>query len=206
LPCVSRRPGLRTDGDGASRTNPGVLVTHASTLSQSAVGLPGCVQRRQARDPPGCNTETRQLRLGRSALTRGPAAPAAELSPAATTCAAAGHSDAMLLPAPAVRQGKTKLTWVVPGAAPKPLGRRHKLRRHSRVINLHACIACQCRPPWCAWARVCPLLCMCARVRVPRFVRCWCVGVSVGAGVGAWVLLCACARVCLDMSPRLSQN
>ena len=156
--------------------------------------------------PLRLDTETRQLRLGRSALTRGPAAPAAELSPAATTCAAAGHSDAMLLPAPAVRQGKTKLTWVVPGAAPKPLGRRHKLRRHSRVINLHACIACQCRPPWCAWARVCPLLCMCARVRVPRFVRCWCVGVSVGAGVGAWVLLCACARVCLDMSPRLSQN
>ena len=162
--------------------------------------------------PLRLETETRQLRLGRSALTRGPAAPAAELSPAATTCAAAWHSVVVLVPAPSVRHGKTKLTWVVPGAAPKTFHRHHTSRRHSRVIILHACIACQCRPPWCAWARVCPLLCMCARVRVFRFVRCWCVGVSVGAGVRAWVLVhvcvhvCACARVCLHISPRISQN
>ena len=32
------------------------------------------------------------------------------------------------------------------------------------------------------------------------------VGVWASAGVGAWVLVCACARVCLHISPRLSQN
>ena len=44
---------------------------------------------------------------------------------------------------------------------------------------------------------VCVGACVPAYVRMSvfRFVRCWCVGVSVGAGVGAWVLLCACARV-----------
>ena len=50
--------------------------------------------------PLRLETEARQLRLGQSAITRGPAAPAAELSPAATTCAAAWHSDAVLLPEP----------------------------------------------------------------------------------------------------------
>ena len=44
---ASRCRGLRTGGEGASRANPGVLVTHASTLPRSAVGLRGCVRRRQ---------------------------------------------------------------------------------------------------------------------------------------------------------------
>jgi hypothetical protein len=91
--------------------------------------------------PLHLETATRRLRLGQSALTRGPAAPAAELSPAATTCAAAWHSVAVLLPAPSVRPGKTKLTWVVPDAALKTFHRHHTSSRHSRVIILHACIA-----------------------------------------------------------------
>ena len=33
-----------------------------------------------------------------------------------------------------------------------------------------------------------------------------CVDVGVCVGVGAWVLVCACARVCLHISPRLAQN
>ena len=112
----------------------------------------------------------------------------------------------------AVRQGKTKLTWVVPGAETKTLLRRHTSRRHSRVIILHACIACQCISPSCAWARVCRLLCVCTLVCVLTCVRCWCVGVSVGAGlrtwvlVHVWVLVCACARVCLHISPRIYLN
>ena len=59
----SRRLGytgsdLRTDGEGASGTNPGVLVTHVGTLFRSAVGLPGCVQRRLAKTiAPACNTQ-----------------------------------------------------------------------------------------------------------------------------------------------------
>ena len=88
MPCVSRRPGLRTDGDGASRTNPGVLVTHVWTLFRSAVGLPSCVQRRQAKNATTCNTQelpAADVRFDRLTPAQDPAL-ALKLSPAASPC------------------------------------------------------------------------------------------------------------------------
>ena len=96
-----------------------------------------------------------------------------------------------------LRPGCNSLRPTTPAACDTaPVGTRtdetHARRQtcHNRVIILHACLACHfaciCHATWC--------------------MRCWCVGVSVCAGVGAWVLVCACARMCLHISPRLSQN
>jgi hypothetical protein len=65
--------------------------------------------------PLHLGTEAQQQQLGPSALTRGPAAPAAELSPAAATCTPVWHPDAVLLPAPCclVREAPADMgyTW-----------------------------------------------------------------------------------------------
>ena len=91
------RPGMRAGGEGSFLTNPGVLVRVARTSERRSRPTSLCADASPFR-PLRLGTEAQQLRLGQSALTRGPAAPAAELSPAATKCAAGWHSDAVLLP------------------------------------------------------------------------------------------------------------
>jgi hypothetical protein len=112
VPAPNAPNGMRAGGEGVFLTNLGVLVTHVRLLfpPRRCRAAELCADASPFR--PRLGTETQQLRLGPSALTRGPAAPAAELLPAATTCAPGWHSAAVLLPAPAVRRGKNRLTTV----------------------------------------------------------------------------------------------
>ena len=104
--------------------------------------------------PLRIGTEAPRLRLCQSALTRAPAAPAAELSPAATTCAPGWHSAAVLLPAPC-------------GSAPPP-------GDHSPCMPCLSCGHAVDMPAgvcdvsvWAsAWVRVCVHACLCARAHV----------------------------------------
>jgi hypothetical protein len=113
-----RRPGMRARDEGSFLTNPGVLVTYVRTPSPPDVGLRSCVRmrvpfglfasgwrrnscgsaRRRSRGPRLPRRRScRQLR--RRALPAGIQMP----------CFCLRH---------AVRQGKNKLTWVVPGDKP----------------------------------------------------------------------------------------
>ena len=90
----------------ARRRGRGVLEQSGGACHTRPDAVPACCRAAElctdasALLPLRIGTEAQQLRLGQSALTRGPPAPAAELSPAATTCAPGWHSDAVLLPAP----------------------------------------------------------------------------------------------------------
>ena len=91
---------MRAGGEGASLTHSGgACHTRPDAVPACCRAAELCTDA-SALLPLRIGTEAQQLRLGQSALTRGPAAPAAELSPAATTCAPGWHSDAVLLPAP----------------------------------------------------------------------------------------------------------
>ena len=149
---------------------------------------------------PFCNKQERtaaDVRFDRLALAQDPAL-ALKLSPAASPCTRPLMASS--LKKSKVGQGRRRRAEAVRSSpqatSPQP---------GDQPPCLH-CLSMQTGAPWCAWACVCPLLCVCARMRVFRSVRCWCVCVSLGAGMRAWVLVCECARVCLHISPRISQN
>ena len=105
------RRGVLDQYGGACHVCPDAVPACCPVAELCADGVPY--------DPFTSGTEAQRLRFGRSALTQGPI-PAAELSPAATTCAPSSchASDCAILTQSLsrdeVRRGKNRLTQHVP--------------------------------------------------------------------------------------------
>ena len=109
------RPGMRAGGEGSFLTNPGVLVTYVRTPFPPDVGLRSCVRMRvpfglfaSGRSHSSCGSASLRSSGARLPRRRSCRQRRRRALPAGThmPCFCLRHT---------VRQGKNKLTWVVPG-------------------------------------------------------------------------------------------